>query len=133
MSRAFGWVSVTKPDGEKESLRYDIFVSLLFKALPLDMMKAHAAMLVAGEAGELVDAIKKEIIYNKPLDKENLIEELGDLRFGIQAVMNLYDISEAQILQANAEKLSKKYKGLAYSDQAAQERADKNGPTKDQT
>ena len=47
--------------------------------------------------------------------------------------MNLYDISEAQILQANAEKLSKKYKGLAYSDQAAQERADKHGPTKDQT
>lgn len=125
MSRAFGWVNVVDEFGKVQQLRYDVFVSILFKAMPLGMMKCHAAMLVAGEAGELVDAIKKEVIYGKELNRKNLVEELGDLRFGIQAVMNLYGISEAEILKANAEKLSIRYKGLTYSDTAAIARADK--------
>jgi NTP pyrophosphatase (non-canonical NTP hydrolase) len=124
---AHGFVTVVNEQRDFEMLRYDVFVAALFKVLSPEMMKAHAAMLVAGEAGELVDAIKKEIIYNKPLDRDNLVEELGDLRFGIQAVMNLYGISEQEVLQTNADKLAVRYKGLTYSDKAAQDRADKQG------
>src|ERR1035438_3961414 len=39
----------------------------------------HAAMGISGESGELMDAVKKHIMYNKPLDVENVKEELGDL------------------------------------------------------
>jgi NTP pyrophosphatase (non-canonical NTP hydrolase) len=109
------------------NIRYDNFVALLFKAQSSELMKLHAALGVCGEAGELADAIKKEVIYNKPLDRENLVEELGDLRFYIQAVQNVYGITEQEVLQANANKLAKRYQGLAYSDRAAQNRADKNG------
>lgn len=35
---------------------------------------------VSGEAGELLDAVKKSVVYKKPLDRENVVEELGDLR-----------------------------------------------------
>ena len=36
----------------------------------------HAAMGLVTESGEFLDAIKKHMFYNKPLDKANLKEEL---------------------------------------------------------
>lgn len=106
-------------------VRYDQFVQLLFKVQNGALMKMHAALGVCGEAGELADAIKKEVIYGKPEDMQNLIEELGDLRFYMQAVQNLYGITEQDILQYNANKLSKRYSSLRYSDEEAIGRADK--------
>jgi NTP pyrophosphatase (non-canonical NTP hydrolase) len=111
---------------EFETVRYDEFVRRLFKVMSPEMMKAHCAMGVSGEAGELCDAIKKEIIYGQPADRKNIVEELGDLRFYIQATQQMYDISEGEVLQANAHKLSERYKKLVYSDQAAKDRVDKN-------
>ena len=125
---AHGFVEITCKTGTqetKEIIRYDVFVALLFKRQSFEVMKLHAALGVCGEAGELGDAIKKEVIYSKPVDIENLIEELGDLRFYMQAIQNIYQISEQELLQHNANKLSARYVGLAYSDQAAQDRADK--------
>ena len=76
-------------------------------------------------AGELLDAIKKNWVYNKPLDHENVKEELGDLMFYITALMMLEGLTMQEVLQSNADKLSERYKGLQYSDEAAQARADK--------
>jgi NTP pyrophosphatase (non-canonical NTP hydrolase) len=126
-SSSLGFVSVFNEAAERKTMRYDVFVSLLFKQEAAAEMKKHAALLVAGEAGEVVDAVKKDAVYGKEIDLDNLIEELGDLRFGIQALMNLYDISEQTILQHNANKLAKRYAGLTYSNAAAIARADKNG------
>lgn len=122
-----GFVLVTNEDDQIQQIRYDAFVALLFKQQDRETMQLHAALGVCGEAGELGDAIKKEVIYQKLPDRENVVEELGDLRFYMQAVQNLYGITEQEVLQHNANKLAKRYKSLAYSDQAAQERADKNG------
>lgn len=108
-------------------VRYDQFVQQLLKADTAVMMKLHVALGVAGEAGELADAVKKECIYNKPVDRNNVIEELGDLRFYIQGVMQMYEITEQEVLQHNADKLAKRYAQLTYSDSAAIARADKNG------
>ena len=88
-----------------------------------DMM--HAAIGVAGEAGELLDAIKKAVIYDKPLDLENVVEELGDLEFYMEQLRQRLSITREQTLDANIAKLSKRYEGLRYSDAAAQNRADK--------
>jgi NTP pyrophosphatase (non-canonical NTP hydrolase) len=85
----------------------------------------HMATGVSGEAGELLDAIKKHVIYNKPIDRANIVEELGDLRFYMQGIMNNLNITEEEIIEGNKAKLSVRYNGLKYSDQAAQDRADK--------
>ena len=115
-------------DGATAMVRYDAFVALLFKELHDRKLNCvHAAVGVSGEAGELLDAIKKYWIYNKPLDVTNVIEELGDLRFYIQALMNQLGISEQEVLQRNANKLSVRYKEMRYSDESAQGRADKAG------
>lgn len=88
----------------------------------------HMAMGVAGEAGELVDAIKKHAFYNKPLDLENVIEELGDLEFYMEGVRQILGISREETLAANTAKLlhgdKARYKN-GYTDEAAIARSDK--------
>ena len=112
-------------------VRYDIFVAALFKQDSREMMLNHAALGVAGEAGELADAIKKEVHYGKAPDLENIIEEIGDVRFYLQALMNLYNISEQAILEYNAEKLGKRYPAGLFSKEDAIARKDKEeGETK---
>lgn len=106
---------------------YQDFVDALFKHDTTDMEHMHAALGVAGEAGELADAIKKHVVYGKPLERENVVEELGDLRFYMQQIMNMHGISEEEVLQGNANKLSKRYPAGQYSDTAAVARLDKLG------
>ena len=125
ISRSIGWVEILTPEGSLTKVRYDIFVSYLFKLQSFDLMQLHGALGVAGEAGELADAIKKHVIYGKTLDRLNVIEELGDLRFYMQALMNLYQIDEQTVLQYNARKLGERYKGMVYSDADAIARKDK--------
>lgn len=98
------------------------------------MSLLHAAIGISGEAGELLDAIKKFGMYNKPMDderEENIQEELGDINFYTEALIKTvtdpgtkYDFSPWGIELANRKKLDKRYKN-GYSDKAAQERVDK--------
>lgn len=85
----------------------------------------HMAIGVSGEAGELLDAIKKKLIYRKPLDMENILEELGDIEFYLEGIRQGLGVTREDCLAANIEKLGKRYNGMKYSDQAAQDRADK--------
>lgn len=84
----------------------------------------HASVGISGEAGEILDAVKKHWVYEKPLDRENLIEETGDILFYIQALCNLLGISLSDAIDANVDKLNKRYP-QGYTNAAAQARADK--------
>lgn len=85
----------------------------------------HMAIGVAGEAGELLDAIKKHVIYNKALDVDNVIEELGDLEFYMQGLRETLGISRVRTLNENIKKLDKRYNQGTYTDADARNRADK--------
>ena len=111
---------------------------------------AHDLHMTIGmhlEAAELYDAIKKVVIYNKEPDIKNITEELGDfefyftgycftndpneihesgvLRASLNEIMNTFGITYEEVITANKGKLAKRYEGLVYSDQAAQDRVDK--------
>ncbi len=85
----------------------------------------HHATGIAGEAGEVADIIKKWVVYNKPLDRAHLIEELGDLEFYMEGLRQGLGITREETIEGNITKLSARYQGLQYSDAAAQARADK--------
>lgn len=87
----------------------------------------HMAIGVCGEAGELADAIKKYAVYVKPLDLDNVIEELGDLEFYMEGIRQALNISRELTLQNNVDKLSVRYSSGKYSNKQAQDRADKEG------
>ena len=79
----------------------------------------HMATGISGEAGELLDAVKKVSIYNKPVDIANIIEELGDLEFYMEGLRQGLGITREETLEANIAKLSVRYDNLKYSDNAA--------------
>lgn len=85
----------------------------------------HMGVGVSTEANELLDAIKKHTIYQKPLDIENIKEELGDLLFYMSNLMQSVGLSFEEILQHNIDKLSVRYSKGSYSNAQAQERKDK--------
>lgn len=120
-------IQFTRDDGTiiNHTLSYSEFVASLAKPMGTQTLDAlHGAVGLSGEAGEMLDAIKKVWVYNKEPDLTNIIEELGDLRFYWQMLLNTFNLTEQQILDANVLKLQKRYKG-GYSDAAAQARADK--------
>lgn len=98
---------------------------ILRELSPADAELIHMAMGVSGEAGELLDAIKKPTIYRKPIDMENVIEELGDLEFFMERIRQMTGITREQTIQANIAKLGKRYSQGTYSNTQAQVRADK--------
>ena len=85
----------------------------------------HMAVGVSTEAGELLSSVKAHVIYQKHLDIMNVIEELGDLEFYIEGLRQELMLTRKLILEKNYEKLSKRYPSGAFSNQHAQERADK--------
>jgi len=99
---------------------YEIKTQLTAK----DCHHIHMAMGIAGEAGELLDAVKKNTMYRKPLDLTNIIEELGDIEFYMEGLRASLGISRQEVLEANIVKLNKRYTA-GYSDVAAIIRADK--------
>lgn len=110
---------------------YSMFVDSLFKQMgTVEQTLLHSAVGIAGEGGEILDLVKKVWAYNKELDATALLEELGDMRFYYQAMLNLLAVTDAEIQALNITKLSKRYPDGQYSDDAAQARADKV-PTSD--
>jgi len=89
----------------------------------------HMAIGISGEAGELLDAIKKYVMYNKPLDRENVVEELGDLEFYIEGLRQSLVITREETIIHNLRKLATgpkaRYKEGSFSNEQAQARADK--------
>ena len=85
----------------------------------------HMAVGIAGESGELLDAVKKAAIYCKPIDRDNVIEELGDLEFYMEGLRQGLHITREECLEDNISKLSKRYASGAFSNKEAQDRADK--------
>jgi len=99
---------------------HDIFKDISPRSLDL----IHMIMGISGEAGELLDAVKKATIYNKPLDIANIREELGDLEFYMEGLRQILGLTREEVLGENIAKLRVRY-GQKYSDKAAQDRVDK--------
>lgn len=99
--------------------------AILSDLTPADAHLIHMVLGISGEAGELLDAVKKSAIYRKPLDLENIVEELGDIEFFLQGLRDALGITKEATLEHNRAKLSKRYID-SYSDEQAQNRADKS-------
>lgn len=111
---------------EGNIISYETFVCNLVKKMPSTSEDLnHMIIGIAGEAGEICDAIKKNTIYGKTLDLNNVIEELGDLEWYMAGLRQMLGISRRTVLDANVVKLQARYTGGTYSDQAANDRADK--------
>jgi len=85
----------------------------------------HHSIGVSGEAGELIDTIKKHVFYGSPLDVKNVIEEAGDLMWYLTRLLSQLGYSLEDAMAFNHDKLNKKRYANGYSDMAAVARMDK--------
>lgn len=87
----------------------------------------YSALAIA--QADIVDAVKRFVIYRKPLDKGNLITAMARMEFAMDSIRQKWGLSREDCLRANREKLltgeKARYALGQYSDQQANDRADK--------
>lgn len=86
----------------------------------------HAQIGLSGEVGELADAIKKNVMYGKPLDITNLKEECGDVLWYMAILLDEIGSSFDEVMAINDAKLKVRYPN-GYTDKNASLRLDKKG------
>ena len=76
-------------------------------------------------AGKLLDAVKRTVIYRKPIDLPLIGTLLMDIENHMSIIRSYSNVTRQDTLDANIAKLGKRYEGMQYSNQAAVDRADK--------
>ena len=69
----------------------------------------NSVMGLCGESGEAIDLVKKWLAQGHELDKAHLARELGDIAWYLAEAATALDLSLEEILQANIDKLKKRY------------------------
>lgn len=78
----------------------------------------HAAVGLATESGELLEAVYKAKWSGEPFDVVNCKEELGDLFWYMSILFRDLNLDLEEVLQINNDKLEKRY-GQKFSEHAA--------------
>lgn len=69
----------------------------------------HSAVGCCTEAGELQDALKRELFYGKSFDATNLCEEYGDLLWYVAIGLDALGVSMEDCMERNIAKLQARY------------------------
>lgn len=78
-------------------------------------LSGHETMIIwnavglAGEAGEVVDHIKKGIFHRHGLDLDKLEKEIGDVLWYVAALCTKLNIDMESVMQKNIDKLIARY------------------------
>lgn len=90
---------------------------------PRDKNLLYASDAIAGEAGEWSDLVKKMVWHGHDYDPDQLVDELGDILWGIAEAATVMGVTLEWVMQRNIDKLSARYPD-GYSDAASVARAD---------
>lgn len=88
-----------------------------------DRTMATCAMGLTGEAGEVVEHIKKWFGHGHDLERLKVRKELGDVLWYLAALATLCDMKLEDIAEGNIEKLKARYP-LGFDKKRSQERRD---------
>lgn len=84
----------------------------------------HASIGMSGETGEILDNLKKSMVYGKALDINNLKEECGDVLWYMAIFLHSLGSSFEEVMTMNKEKLEKRYP-TGFTEKDAMKRKDK--------
>ncbi|NMA95459.1 MAG: nucleoside triphosphate pyrophosphohydrolase family protein [Clostridiales bacterium] len=69
----------------------------------------NGALGLAGESGEVADHIKKHLFQGHDLDRQNLVNELGDICWYIAIMAEGLGYTLEDVMKLNIEKLLRRY------------------------
>lgn len=78
-------------------------------SLDPDRQLLDAVAGLAEEAGEALGAVRKHLFQAKPLDRDALIEELGDALWCVAAAATVAGVTLDEVARRNVEKLRTRY------------------------
>jgi|TARA_Y100000310_G_scaffold161131_1_gene161057 hypothetical protein len=107
------WVEYfDSPEDEQRLSDYAEFVNDMLVVFDIDSEDMRYPSLgLAGEAGEVIEHIKKYYYHNnKAISYEAIVKELGDVRFYYQLLLNQLGISDRFVVNKNMEKLLERHK-----------------------
>lgn len=87
-----------------------------------DEALTNFALGIAGEAGEVADIVKKYVYHGHTLDREELINELGDVLWYVSQLAAWMDIELEEVAHKNIEKLLARYPN-GFSKEVSRSRA----------
>lgn len=76
----------------------------------------HGAAGICAESGELLDAYTKYLWHDRKLEPSNILEEIGDILFYVNAVLKAHGFTFEQAMQVNINKLRNRY-GESFSEE----------------
>lgn len=74
----------------------------------------HATLGVGGESGEIEDHVKKVAFNDRLLDRDHLIEEIGDVMWYLNLLVSELETTWGKVLSMNIAKLEARYPGLKF-------------------
>lgn len=77
-----------------------------------------ACLGLTGEAGEVVDEVKKVVAHGHQYDRSKLVKELGDVLWYAAELASSIGVSLDEVATVNVEKLRKRY-GDSFSKEAS--------------
>ena len=86
-------------------MEYSYFVEGKIMTSAQDRLFEHVLGLL-GESGEIAEKLKKAIRDKFPLNRYDMLKELGDVLFYVTALANLHESSLAEVLEINMRKLN---------------------------
>jgi NTP pyrophosphatase (non-canonical NTP hydrolase) len=99
----------------KNEMDFNTYQELSMRTMPnvlgsfTEKDKTNYAMGLAGEAGEVVDYLKKVIHHKHPINVDTLKKEMGDVLHYLAGLGTMYDIQLEEVATLNIDKLGKRY------------------------
>ena len=97
---------------EYDKVNYPEFVDSLKAGKHSDTLlisMLHSAVGISGEAGELLDHMKKAVWQEHKIDLHYIALELGDILFYLTSMCNCVGTDINEVRKLNIEKLTKRY------------------------
>ncbi len=91
-----------------------------------EIMLVRCGLGLAGEAGEVADTLKKAVFHQHGINREQLIDELGDVLWYVAALCTKLDVNMSEVMERNVAKLRERYPE-GYSSAASVARTDVKG------
>lgn len=104
---------MTPNEYQQKALRTETtppFVAAPFSVPGVDLARLlHGLLGMCTETGEAQDMVKKHLIYKKPFDATNILEECGDTLWYIALALDACGFTMEQAMDRNIAKLLKRF------------------------
>lgn len=101
--------------GALQHLEFEAHVSRFMKSeRSHEECLSNFALGIAGEAGEVVELIKKHLHHGNPLNREDLTEEIGGLLWYVQALATQAGITLTDAMAYNQAQLEARHGGQSF-------------------